>query len=183
MSTITNLAERTGIDRSRVSELLGSLRAKGWVKARRPKAEEPLLWMLSEEGRKTLPPFTSDGYESIGGTEVQGLAISARDHYLSSGWFYAPARQDPGMTRKVDCVAYDYEGGFAVAVEIESSGHVLRDHVEQVKKHMLEISPFAQVHFWAHRSAAERILELRRELRSEDRLRVWVFAVGEGSFA
>jgi hypothetical protein len=64
-------------------------------------------------------------------------------------------------------------------VEIESSEHVFHDHVEQVKQHMLEVSPFDEVHFWAHQDAAEKIMELRNALRAEDQPRVKVFAVGE----
>jgi len=179
MSTIRELAERTGIDRSRVSELLDSLRERGWVKVLRSSATGTLRWALAEEGKKTLPPSTPDGYESIGASEAQGLALSARTYYLSKGWFFALARQDPGMRRKVDCIAYCYERGLAAAIEIESSGHVLHDHAEQVKQHMTEISPFDEVHFWAHEAAAEKIMELRNRLRPEDQARVKVFAVGE----
>jgi predicted mannosyl-3-phosphoglycerate phosphatase (HAD superfamily) len=80
-----------------------------------------------------------------------------------------------------NCVAYDYERKLSVAVEIESSEHVFYDHIEQVKLHMMEISPFNEVHFWAHQEAAERIMELRSQLRPEDQLKVKVFAVGEDS--
>jgi len=178
MSTTTKLAERTGIDRSEVSELLDLLREKGWVKVIRAREEKPILWVLTDEGRKILPPFTADGYDSIGALEAQELALSARDCYLSKGWYFALARQDPELKRKVDCVAYDYERRLAVAVEIESSGHVLH-HIEQVKQHMMEISPFEEVHFWAHKEAMEKILELRDRLRPEDQVRVVVFPVSE----
>ena len=83
------------------------------------------------------------------------------------------------MKRKVDCVAYDYEHRLVAAVEVESSEHVFHDHVEQVKQHMAEISPFGEVHFWAHQDAAEKIMELRNALRPEDQARVKVFAVGD----
>ena len=179
MSTIRELAERTGIDRSKVPEILGPLRGNGWVKVLRPSAPGPVRWVLTEEGRKILPPFTPGGYESIGAAEAQGLAISARGYYLSKGWYFALARQGSEMKRKVDCVAYDYEAGFAAAIEIESTAHVLHDHVEQVKQHMLDISPFEEIHFWAHQSAAAKIMQLRNSLRPEDRTRVKVFAVGE----
>ena len=134
---------------------------------------------MTDEGRKMLPPSTPDGYASIGGREAQELAVAARNFYLSRGWFYALALQDSRMDRRVDCVAYDYDSNAPIAVEIESSEHVLHDHAEQVKLHMLEITPFGEVHFWAHREAAERILELRSQLRPEDQVRVKVFAVGE----
>ena len=127
-----------------------------------------------------LPPSTPEEYASIGGPEAQELALAARDFYLSKGWFFALARQDPGMGRKVDCVAYDYDSRVAAAVEVESSEHVLHDHVEQAKQHMMEVSPFDEVHFWAHRDAAEKIMEMRGALRPEDQPRVKVFAVGEG---
>ena len=179
MSTIRELAERTGIDRSDVSELLDSLRERDWVKALGSKEVGPVRWVLTENGRKTLPPSTPDWYESIGGLEAQELALLARAYYLSKGWFFALARQDPELKRKVDCVAYDYERKFAVAIEIESSGHVLHDHVEQVKRHMMEISPFGELHFWAHKDAAEKIMELRSAFGPEDQARVKVFAVGE----
>jgi DNA-binding MarR family transcriptional regulator len=179
MSTIRELAERTGIDRSEVSELLDSLRERGWVKVLRSNRAGPIRWVLTEEGRQTLPPSTPDGYDSIGASEAQGLALSARAYYLSKGWFFALARQDFELKRKADCVAYDYEGRLAVAIEIESSEHVFHDHVEQVRRHMMEISPFDEVHFWAHQAAAEKIMELRNRLRPEDQARVKVFAVGE----
>ena len=51
MSTIMELAERTGIDSGEVTGLLDSLRDKGWVKALRPNAAGPLRWVLSEGGR------------------------------------------------------------------------------------------------------------------------------------
>jgi DNA-binding MarR family transcriptional regulator len=179
MSTIRELAERSGIDRSKVSELLDPLREKAWVKILRSSAPGPFRWVLTEEGRKILPPSTPGGYETIGGAEAQELALSARTYYLSKGWFFALARQDPELKRKVDCVAYDYERKTAAAIEIESSQHVLRDHVEHVKRHMMEISPFNEIHFWAHRGAAERIVELRSGLRSEDQIKVKVFAIEE----
>jgi len=182
MSTIKGLGERTGIDRSMVSRLLHMLKEKGWVKILRPNAPGPVHWVLTEEGRKILPPLTASGYESIGGEEAQGLALSARERYISKGWYFAIARQDGEMKRKVDCVAYDYEAGIAVAIEIESSAHVLRDHVEQVRRHMLEISPFDEIHFWAHKAAADKIGELRSELRSEDQIKVKVFAVEDDGF-
>jgi DNA-binding MarR family transcriptional regulator len=181
MSTIRELAERTGIDRNEVSELVDMLREKGWVKAHRSTAAGTPRWELTNEGRRVLPPSTAEGYASIGGSEAQGLAIATRDYYLSKGWFFALARQEAGMKRKVDCVAYDYDRRMAVAVEIESSEHVFHDHIEQVKQHMMEISPFDEVHFWAHQDAAEKIMELRNALCPEDQLRVKVFAVGEDS--
>jgi DNA-binding MarR family transcriptional regulator len=181
VSTIRELAERTGIDRSKVSELLDPLREKASVKILRSKAPGPVRWVLTEEGRKILPPSTPGGYESIGAAEAQKLALSARTYYLSKGWFFALARQDSISKRRVDCVAYDYEHKIAAAIEIESSQHVLRDHVEQVKQHMMEISPFNEVHFWAHQAAADKIMEVRNGLRPEDQTRVKVFAVGEES--
>jgi DNA-binding MarR family transcriptional regulator len=181
MSTIKELAERAGLDRSQVSDLLNELREKGWVKvARGLKAGSP-RWELTEEGRMVLPPITPDGYKSIGGHEAQELAVAARECYLSKGWFFALARQEPGMKRRVDCIAYDYGTGLVAGVEIESSEHVSHDHLEQVKQHMLGISPFKELHFWAHADAAERIVELRLQLRPEDQARVKVFSVGEGS--
>ena len=179
MSTIREIAEKTGIDRNEATKLLDMLYEKGWVKVfQSGNAEGIARWGLTDKGRKILPPSTPDGYESIGGSEAQEVALSAREFYLSMGWFFALARQGPGMSRKVDCVAYDYDGKKAVAVEVESSDHVLRDHVEQVRKHMMEISPFDEVHFWAHQAAAERIMELRSSLGPEDQARVKVFAVG-----
>jgi DNA-binding MarR family transcriptional regulator len=180
MSTIGDLAERTGIDRGEVSQLLGMLREKGWVKTVRRKGGGPILWELTEQGRSVLPPSTPEGYASIGGSEAQELALAARDYYLSKGWFFALGRQDPKMGRRVDCVAYDYDGRTPVAVEIESSEHVFHDHAEQVKRHMMEVSPFGEVHFWAHQDAAEKIMEIRSQLRPEDQARLKVFAVGEG---
>jgi len=179
MSTIRELAERTGIGRNEVSELLDMLRDKGWVRVHRSSMAGASRWELTDDGRRILPPSTPEGYASIGGPEAQGLALAARDHYLSKGWFFALARQEAGMRRKVDCVAYDYDHQLAVAIEIESSEHVFHDHVEQVKRHMMEISPFDEVHFWAHQAAAEKIMELRHGLRAEDQPRVKVFAVGE----
>ncbi len=179
MSAIKELAERTGIDRGEVSELLDMMREKGWVKVRRPNATGTARWKLTDGGRRVLPPSTPEGYASIGGPEAQRLAVAARDYYLSRGLFFALGRQDAGLKRKVDCVAYDYEHQLSAAVEIESSEHVFHDHVEQVKQHMLEVSPFDEVHFWAHQDAAEKIMELRNALRAEDQPRVKVFAVGE----
>ena len=181
MSTIKELAERTGIDGSEVSELLDKMREKGWVKVRRSNAAGTPRWELTDEGRKVLPPATPVGYASIGGREAQELALVARDFYLSKGWFFALTRQGPDMKRKVDCVAYDYDSRTAAAVEVESSEHVFHDHVEQAKQHMMEVSPFDEVHFWAHRDAAEKIVEMRDALRPEDQPRVKVFAVGEDS--
>ena len=179
MSTIRELAERTGIDRTQVSGLIDMLRERGWVRARRPSPSGTPRWELTDEGRKVLPPSTPEGYASIGGPEVQGLALAARDYYLSNGCFFALGRQDAGMKRKVDCVAYDYEHRLAAAVEIESSEHVFHDHIEQVKQHMLEISPFDEVHFWAHQDAAGKIMELRSRMGAEDQAKVKVFAVGD----
>lgn len=181
MSTIMELAERTGVDRTQVSELVDALMEKGWVKARRSSPSGTPRWELTDGGRKALPPSTAEGYASIGGPEAQGLALAARDYYLSRGWFFALARQDPKMGRRVDCVAYDYGSDTPVAVEVESSEHVFHDHVEQVKQHMMEISPFDEVHFWAHQDAAGKIMEMRKALRPEDQARVKVFAVGEDS--
>jgi DNA-binding transcriptional ArsR family regulator len=179
MSTIRELAERTGLGRSQVSDLLNELREKGWVKVARGMKTGAPRWELTEEGRSVLPPITLDEYKSIGSHEVQELALAAREYYLSKGWFFALARQEPGMKRRVDCVAYDYDTGLATGVEIEGSEHVSHDHVEQVKQHMLGISPFKELHFWAHVDAAERIAELRFQLRPEDQARVKVFSVGE----
>jgi len=174
VSNIRELSERTGIDRSEISDLLDTLREKGRVKTVRRKEGGPILWELSDQGRSVLPPSTPEGYASIGGSEAQGLALAARDYYLSRGWFFAIARQDAGMSRKVDCVAYDYDGKIAVGVEIESSEHVFHDHIEQTKRHMLEIAPFDEMHFWAHKEATERISELKSQLRPEDQAKVKV---------
>jgi DNA-binding MarR family transcriptional regulator len=179
MSTIGELAGRTGIDRGEVTELLNTMREKGWVKVRRPNATGTPCWELTDKGKEILPPSTPEGYASIGGREAQELALGARDFYLSKGWFFALALQDTKTGRRVDCVALDYESNTPIAVEIESSEHVLHDHAEQVKRHMLEITPFREVHFWAHGEAAERILELRSQLRPEDQARVMVYAVRE----
>jgi DNA-binding MarR family transcriptional regulator len=173
------IAERIGLDRNQVSDLLNELREKGWVKAARAVKKGAPRWELTEEGRKVLPPSAPEGYASIGGHEAHELALAAREYYLSKGWFFALARQDPGMKRRVDCVAYDYDKELAAGVEIESSEHVLHDHVEQVKQHMLEVAPFSELHFWAHEGAAERIAELRLQLRGEDQSKVKVFAIGE----
>ncbi|HUH82881.1 MAG TPA: helix-turn-helix domain-containing protein [Nitrososphaerales archaeon] len=183
MSAIRELAERTGVDRSEVSELLESLKERGWVKVLRSDGAVNIHWGLTDEGRRILPPGIPDGYASVGGHEAQVIAVAAREFYLSKGWFFALARQDSDMPRRVDCVACDYDSGRAVAVEIESSGHVIRDHAEQVKKHMLEVSPFDEVHFWAFEVAAERIMELRSEIRPEDQDRVKVFRVTKDSLA
>ena len=179
MSTIKELAERAALDRGRVSDLVHELMEEGWVKALRSKKTGVPRWELTEEGSRVLPPSSPEGYASIGGRDAQGLALAARDFYLSKGWFFALARQDAEMKRKVDCVAYDYDNGLAVGVEVESSRHVLHDHLEQVKQHMLEIAPFKELHFWARGEAAERISELRTELRPEDQSKVKVFAVEE----
>jgi len=182
VSTIKELAERTGIDRSEVSGLIDLLREKGWVKILRPDEQGHGLWVLTKVGRKILPPFTPGGYESIGGWEAQGLALSVREAYLSRGWYFALARQDGEMKRKVDCVAYDYEHGLAVGIEIESSAHVLHDHPEQVKQHMLEISPFDEIHFWAPKAAVEKIEELKSSLGSKEAMaRVKVFEAAEAT--
>jgi hypothetical protein len=179
MSTIRELSERTGLDRNQVSDLLDGLMEKGWVKIARGRKTVAPLWGLTDEGRRVLPPTTPGGYASIGSHEAQELALAAREYYLSKGWFFALARQEPGMERRVDCIAYDYDTGLAAGVEIEGSEHVLRDHGEQVRQHMLWISPFKELHFWAHVDAAERITELRTQLRPEDQARVKVFSVGE----
>lgn len=179
MSTIRELAERTGLDRNQVSDLLNELRENGWVKVARGMRTGAPRWELTEEGRKVLPPSVPEGYASIGGHEARELALAAREYYLSKGWFFALARQEPGMKRRVDCIAYDYDKELAAGVEIESSEHVLHDHVEQVKQHMFEVAPFNELHFWAHEAAAERIAELRFQLRPEDQARVKVFSVGE----
>jgi transcriptional regulator with XRE-family HTH domain len=179
MSTIRELAERTGLDRNQVSDLLNGLREKGWVKVARGMKTGAPRWELTEEGRMVLPPITPDGYKSIGSHEAQELALAAREYYLSKGWFFALARQEPGMKRRVDCIAYDYDSGLVAGVEIEGSEHVLHDHAEQVKRHMFEVAPFNELHFWAHEGAAERIAELRLQLRGEDQSKVKVFAVGE----
>ena len=179
MSSIKALSERTGIDRSAVSEILNLLRERGWAKVVRPKTVAGPLWELTDEGRRVLPPTTAEGYASIGGSEVQELALAARDYYISRGWFFALARQDPTMARRADCVAYDYDNQTPVAVEVEGSEHVLHDHSEQVKRHMMEVAPFREVHFWARGEAAERIVELRAQLRPEDLAKVKVFSVGE----
>jgi len=181
MSTIRELAKRTGVDRSEVSKLLDSLREKGWAKALRSDGAGIIRWGLTDVGRRILPPAIPDGYASVGGHEAQVIAVAAREFYLSNGWFFALARQDSEMPRRVDCVAYDYDSGRAVAVEVESSGHVIRDHPEQVKKHMLEISPFDEVHFWAYGTAAERIMVLRSEMRPEDQDKVKVIRVKRDS--
>ena len=176
MSSIRQLSERMGIDRNEASKILDLAREAGWVKPKRPGAGLH-LWELTEEGRRVLPPSEAEGYASIGGGEAQSLALSARDYYLSKGWFFALGRQDPKMGRRVDCVAYDYDSRSPVAVEVEGSEHVLHDHAEQVKLHMLEIAPFEEVHFWAHHEAAVRILELKSQLRPEDQARVKVLSV------
>ncbi|MDG7008044.1 MAG: hypothetical protein JRN06_07345 [Nitrososphaerota archaeon] len=113
--------------------------------------------MLILFDEKALPPSTAEGYASIGGPEAQGIALAARDYYLSRGWFFALARQDPKIGRRVDCVAYDYDRNLAAAVETESSEHVFHDRIEQMKQGMMEIFPFDEVHFWAYRDAADSI--------------------------
>ena len=177
MSTIRELAERTGRDRNQVSDLLNELREKGWVKVALARKTGAPHWELTEEGRKVLPPSAPEGYASIGGPEAQELALAAREYYLSRGWFFSLAPQGPKLERRVDCIAYDYDNELAAGVEIESSEHVLHDHAEQVKQHMFEVAPFNELHFWAHEDASERIAELRWQLRGEDLSKVKVFEV------
>ena len=121
-----------------------------------------------------LPPATKEGFSSIGGEDAQEIALAARKWYLEHGWFFALARQDLEMKRKVDCVAFDYDNNTAAGVEIESPNHV-STHPEELKAHLLEVEPFQELHVWVREESKARVDELVDQLPADQKEKVRVF--------
>ena len=160
--SVMRAAERAGVEREVAGRILGRLRASGVVRAIGSDRAGSEFYTLDPEA---LPGLKPESYHGIGGAEARQLAMQVVKLCLERGWFVAPGRQDVGMERKPDMVAFDYSKGFSIAVEVESEEHILHDHPEQLKRHMLEIDPFNEMFVVTTKGEAERkVLELRSQL-------------------
>jgi len=171
---VMRAAERAGVEREVAARILGRLRASGVVRAIGSDRAGSEFYTLDPEA---LPGLKPESYHGIGGAEARQLAMQVVKLCLERGWFVAPGRQDVGMERKFDIVSFDYSRNVPIAIEVESEEHVLHDHPEQLKRHMLEIDPFNEMFVVTTKGEAERkVLELRSQLPLAQQDRVIVVA-------
>jgi len=171
---VMRAAERAGVEREVAGRILGRLRASGVVRAIGSDRAGSEFYTLDPGA---LPSLKPESYQGIGGAEARQLAMQVVKLCLERGWFVAPGRQDVGMERKFDIVSFDYSRNVPIAIEVESEEHVLHDHPEQLKKHMLEIDPFNEMFVVTTKGEAERkVLELRSQLPLAQQDRVTVVA-------
>ena len=114
-----------------------------------------------------LSPYTRREYfepdvAPVGSADdTEGVARQAFRAYLRQGFFVAVADQTvrPGVDR-TDLVAYDYETGTPVSVEIESISEV-RSHPEHVRHNMTKwrAMGFGMCHVWSKSRAVLRVFE------------------------
>jgi len=151
---IGEVAERTAIDRDDVSAKLVQMNEKGLVKIARSDRLGRKEYSIGKEGLALLPSLKKEDYRWIGGEEAQDLAVKFVKYAIERKWFVSLAIQGQ-RERKPDLVAFDYEKNESIAVEIESTDHILHSHPEQVKQHMLEIEPFDKMIIVIKRGEAE----------------------------
>ena len=84
--------------------------------------------------------------------DVAALTEEVVAWYLERGYYVAMAKQNPRSGKdRADLVAYDYETGEAISVEIESESE-LNSHLEQVEKNMAKWPEmgFDRCHVWSY---------------------------------
>jgi len=130
---------------------------------------------LTEKGRALISPDV----QGIGGEEGQALARRAIAYYHKRGTFVGEAKQTPPGERP-DLIAFDYDSGEPIDVEIESSNEV-ETHPEQVKHNMTKWREmgFKKLHVWTLAPAAERVKEIRGQLPPGEQKDVQVFGEDE----
>jgi len=138
------VAERTAIDRDDVSVKLIQMNEKGLVRIARSDRLGRKEYSIGKEGLALLPSMKREDYQAIGGEEAQDLALKFVKYAIEKKWFVALAIQGQ-RERKPDLVSFDFTKNESIAVEIESTDHILHSHPEQVKQHMIEIDPFSRM--------------------------------------
>jgi hypothetical protein len=171
----TAICERTALPREgSTQEVVRGLYDAGYIKILRSDRLGNPTYVLIEKAGEILPPSTKEGYSSIGGEDAQAIALAAREHYLSHWQFFALARQDMKMKRKVDAVAFDYDQGMPIGVEVESPNHV-QTHPEELRAHMVQVEPFQKLHVWCAEASQTRVRELVEQLPEDQSSKIKVF--------
>ncbi len=173
----TKLCELTGLPRKdETKAVVEDMRMKKWVRVlstHMSGAELVRVYGLSDGGKEML----ACDFGAIGGSkDVPEIAARAREYYVSHRMFFTVGRQDRDMPRKPDAVVYDYDKQRPIEVEIESPNHV-QTHGEQLKAHLLQIEPFAELHVWIKEESAEKVKELIGQLPEDQVAKIRVFTV------
>ncbi len=172
-ATQNKLCELTGLSRSKETrELIEEMWTKKWIKVVRSwtvGAEKAKEYGLTEDGKKLL----ACDFSQIGGLEAQEMAVKARAYYLNHWMFFTLGKQDR-VEMKPDCIAYDYDQGKAIAVEVESPNHV-QTHPEELKAHLLHVEPFKELHVWIKEESKAKVEGLLYQLQSDQTPKIKVF--------
>jgi DNA-binding PadR family transcriptional regulator len=158
-----------------LTALLEKMKDDGLIEIAAVKKRGPVTaidYRLSNEGERLL----SCDYAAIGKEDAQEIATKAREYYVSHGQFFQVCRQDLDMPRKPDAAAYDYLNGKAIAVEIESPGHV-DTHADQLMRHFQEVDPFSELHVWIRKESEAKVQDLIRQLPADQAGKVRIYAV------
>lgn len=179
----TDLSKLTTIERDSpgtvqergITALLETMKDQGIIEIATVKKRGPVSqidYRLTDTGRRLL----ACDFATIGEADAMNIATKAREHYISSGLFFMVGRQDLDMERKPDAVVYDYLNNKAILIEVESPSHITT-HGDQLKRHMVQIAPFAEEHVWVKMESEAAVKELISQLPADQASRVKIFVV------
>ncbi len=175
---VKRICELSGLSKeNEVREMVESMHEEGVLKVVRSRTRGAFTvseYGLTEKGEALIKPAV----EAAGGEEAQVLAKRAIAHYHGRGAFVGTVKQTE--KERPDLIAYDYEEGAPVAVEVETENEV-QTHPGQVKHNMMKWKGmgFRSLHVWTLSPAAERVKELRGQLPPDMQRDVQVFSVEE----
>jgi len=169
---IIRAAEMAGLEKQVATKTLAKLRASGMVRAIGPDRGGSEFYTLEPDAVQSLKP---ESYYGQG--EARQLTMQTVKLCIERGWFVAPARQDVGMERRLNLVAFDYSRNVSIAIEVLSEEQIIHYQQELWKKHMLEIYPFDEMFVVTEKGEAQmKMLELRSQLPLAQQDRVIILA-------
>ena len=144
-------------NRSELLPILKNMVSAGLLERADAKRSAP--YQLTSATRKSY--FEPDVAPIGSADDVEGVARQAFDAYIGQGFFVGVAEQAvrKGVDR-TDLVAYDYETGTPISIEIESASEV-RSHPEHVRYNMTKWKNmgFGMCHVWSKSRAVLRVFE------------------------
>ena len=142
-----------GVPRDNVSQTCGMMVQDGLlcrVDSEGREADNTGRYLTTQEAKSKYMTFDPGKIGNAG--DVAALTEEVVAWYLERGYYVAMAKQNPWAGNdRADLVAYSYETGKAISVEIESESE-LDSHLEQAEKNMAKWPEmgFDECHVWSY---------------------------------
>ncbi|MEW6043062.1 MAG: TraM recognition domain-containing protein [Thermoproteota archaeon] len=169
-ANLAKIVEATGsINRDKTSRILRKMIQKGLINISKSIKHGVITEHLYNLSTKTRELYFPQSFRIIGTAEdIDEVASKAIQYYIKNKMFISLAIQNTGNSRLTsDMIAYNYETGTVISIEIESTSELL-SHPEQARYNMLKWKElgFTECHVW---SKSPKIQEIKDKLGADAR--------------